>query len=169
MEELYLLQKLIRGLGSENIDHRLRQSDFSSDGHMNGVPWLGMSVAGITKLKAILIIGSNLRKDHSLIAQRIRRAVENGAELNLINPINDDLLTDVSNQAIVPPSEMVVMLAQVLKVIVELKKEKSPDNIENLLKGVNEITDTARSIAVSLINNNPSSIFLGNLAQHHPQ
>ncbi|MGY8848147.1 MAG: NADH-quinone oxidoreductase subunit NuoG [Burkholderiales bacterium] len=169
LEELYLLQKLVRGLGSENIDHRLRQSDFSSDRHMNGVPWLGMSIAGISELKAILIIGSNLRKDHSLIAQRIRRAVENGAELNLINPINDDLLTDVSNQAIVPPSEMVVMLAQVLKVIVELKKEKSPNNIEKLLKGVNEITDTARSIAVSLINNNPSSIFLGNLAQHHPQ
>jgi len=75
LEELYLLQKLTRGLGSENIDHRLRQSDFSSDRHMNGVPWLGMSIAGISKLKAILIIGSNLRKDHSLIAQRIRRAV----------------------------------------------------------------------------------------------
>jgi NADH-quinone oxidoreductase subunit G len=169
LEELYLLQKLIRGLGSENIDHRLRQSDFSSDKHMNGVPWLGMSIAGISKLKAILIIGSNLRKDHSLIAQRIRRAVKDGAELNLINPINDDLLTDVANQAIVAPSEMVVMLAQILKVIVELKKEKSPDNIENLLKDVNEITDTARSIAVSLINNSSSSIFLGNLAQHHPQ
>lgn len=169
LEELYLLQKLTRGLGSENIDHRLRQSDFSSDRHMNGVPWLGMSIAGISKLKAILIIGSNLRKDHSLIAQRIRRAVKDGAELNLINPINDDLLTDVANQAIVSPSEMVVMLAQILKVIVELKKEKSPDNIENLLKDINEITDTARSIAVSLINNSPSSIFLGNLAQHHPQ
>jgi NADH-quinone oxidoreductase subunit G len=169
LEELFLLQKLVRGLGSENIDHRLRQSDFSSDGHMNGVPWLGMNIADISELKAILIIGSSLRKDHPLIAQRIRRAVKDGAELSLINPVNDDLLTDVANQVIIPPSEMVVILAQVLKVIVELKKEKFPDNIENVLEGINDITDTARSIAVSLINNNPSSVFLGNLAQHHPQ
>jgi len=169
LEELFLLQKLVRGLGSENIDHRLRQSDFSSDGHMNGVPWLGMNIADISELKAILIIGSNLRKDHPLIAQRIRGAVKSGAELSLINPVNDDLLTDVANQVIIPPSEMVVILAQVLKVIVELKKEKFPDNIEKVFEGINDITDTARSIAVSLINNNPSSIFLGNLAQHHPQ
>ena len=169
LEELFLLQKLVRGLGSENIDHRLRQSDFSSDRHMNGVPWLGMNIADISELKAILIIGSNLRKDHPLIAQRIRRAVKDGAELSLINPVNDDLLTDVANQAIIPPSEMVVILAQVLKVIVDLKKEKFPDSIGNVLEGINDITDTARLIAVSLINNNPSSVFLGNLAQHHPQ
>lgn len=169
LEELFLLQKLIRGLGSENIDHRIRQSDFSSDKHMNGVPWLGMNITDISELKAILIIGSSLRKDHPLIAQRIRRAVKEGAELNLINPVNDDLLTDVVNQAIIPPSKMVVILTQVLKVIVELKKEKFPDNVKTLLGGVNNITDTARSIAESLINNDPSFIFLGNLAQHHPQ
>ena len=169
LEELFLLQKLVRGLGSENIDHRLRQSDFSSDKHMNGVPWLGMNIADISQLKAILIIGSSLRKDHPLIAQRIRRAVKDGAELSLINPVNDDLLTDVANQVIIPPSEIVVILAQVLKVIVELKKEKFPDNLEKILEGINGVTDLAHSIAVSLINNNPSSIFLGNLAQHHPQ
>jgi NADH-quinone oxidoreductase subunit G len=169
LEELFLLQKLVRGLGSENIDHRLRQSDFSLDRHMNGVPWLGMNIADISELKSILIIGSNLRKDHPLIAQRIRRAVKDGAELSLINPVSDDLLTDVANQAIIPPSEMVMMLAQVLKVIVELKKEKFPDNIENMFESINDITDTARLIAVSLINNNSSSVFLGNLAQHHPQ
>ena len=169
LEELFLLQKLVRSLGSENIDHRLRQSDFTSDKHMNGVPWLGMNIADISRLKAILIIGSSLRKDHPLIAQRIRRAVKDGAELSLINPVNDDLLTDVANQVIIPPSEIVVILAQVLKVIVELKKEEFPDNIEKILEGINDISDTARSIAVSLINNNPSSVFLGNLAQHHPQ
>ena len=169
LEELFLLQKFIRGLGSENIDHRLRQSDFSLDRHMNGVPWLGMSISDIPKLKSILIIGSSLRKDHPLIAQRIRRAVKSGAELNLVNPVNDDLLINVANQAIIPPSEIVVILAQILKVIIELKKEKFPDNIEKLLESINDITDTARSIAESLINNDPSSIFLGNLAQHHPQ
>ena len=136
---------------------------------MNGAPWLGMNVADISELKAILIIGSNLRKDHPLIAQRIRRAVKGGAELSLINPVNDDLLTDVANEITVPPSEMVVILAQVLKVVVDLKREKIPDNIEKVLKGINDITEKAHSIAVSLINNNSSFVFLGNLAQHNPQ
>ncbi|TFH12202.1 MAG: NADH-quinone oxidoreductase subunit G [Nitrosomonadales bacterium] len=169
LEELYLLQKLIRGLGSENIDHRLRQSDFSADGHMKGVPWLGMNIADISDLKSILIIGSNLRKDHPLIAQRLRRAVKQGAELNLINPVSDDSLTDVANQAIVSPFKMVVILAQVLKVIVELKKERLPDDVKYVVGAIDDITDTSRSIAVSLISNNPASVFLGNLTQHHPQ
>tara|TARA_Y100001960_G_scaffold332467_1_gene433078 strand:+ start:76 stop:1989 length:1914 start_codon:yes stop_codon:yes gene_type:complete len=169
LEELYLLQKLIRGLGSENIDHRLRQSDFSADGHMSGSPWLGMNIAGISDLKSILIIGSNLRKDHPLIAQRIRRAVENGAELNLINPISDDLLTEVANQAIIPPSDIVVLLVQVLRVMFDLKEEEYPDNLKKMLVGLDDINDEARSIAESLINNNPASIFLGNLAQHNPR
>ena len=32
LEELYLLQKLMRGMGSGNVDFRLRQSDFALDG-----------------------------------------------------------------------------------------------------------------------------------------
>ena len=169
LEELYLLQKIVRGLGSENIDHRLRQSDFDSDSYLQGAPWLGMSITDISELKSVLVIGSNLRKDHPLLAQRLRRAVKRGAELNLINPVNVDLLTEVVNQAIVSPSKMVGILAQVLKVIVELKGVGVPDSVRSVVGVVDEVTDTARSIAVSLLNNSPTSVFLGNLTQHHPQ
>lgn len=82
----------MRGLGSRNIDHRLRQSDFRADSHLQGAPWLGINIANISQLKSVLIVGSTLRKDHPLIAQRLRQAVKQGAQLNLINPVDDDLL-----------------------------------------------------------------------------
>jgi len=73
LEELHLLQKLVRGLGSGNVDFRLRQSDFSLDGKLDGAPWLGMKIAEIGGLDRALVVGSFLRKDHPLLAQRLRQ------------------------------------------------------------------------------------------------
>jgi NADH-quinone oxidoreductase subunit G len=168
VEELYLLQKLVRGLGSGNVDHRLRQSDFCADSQLQGAPWLGIKIAEISQLKSVLVIGSTLRKDHPLIAQRLRQAVKQGAQLNLINPVDDDLLTKVATQAIVAPAAMAAMLAQVLKAAAELKAVEIPEAAKNAVSSIS-VTDTARAIATSLIDNKPAAIFLGNLAQHHPQ
>ncbi|KIO48969.1 NADH-quinone oxidoreductase subunit NuoG [Nitrosospira sp. NpAV] len=168
LEELYLIQKLMRRLGSGNVDHRLRQSDFRADQQLQGAPWLGMSVAGISGLKSALVIGSTLRKDHPLIAQRLRQAVKQGAQLNLINPVDDDLLTKVANRAIVAPASMAAMLAQVLKAAAELKKMEIPDGAKAAADSIS-VTDAARAMAASLIDNKPAAIFLGNMAQHHPQ
>ena len=168
VEELYLLQKLIRGLGSGNVDHRLRQSDFRADSRLQGAPWLGIKIAEISQLKSALVVGSTLRKDHPLIAQRLRQAVKQGAQLNLINPVDDDLLTKVTNQAIVAPAAMAAMLAQVLKAAAELKAVEIPETAKNAVSSIS-VTDTARAIAASLIDNKPAAIFLGNLTQHHPQ
>lgn len=167
LEELYLLQKLFRTLGSNNIDHRLRQSDFRMDTQLQGIPWLGTRITKILELKSVLIIGSTLRKDHPLIAQRIRQAVKKGLELNLINPFGDDLLTNKSNEIIVAPAAMVTVLAEILKAVIELKQIPVPNSASEIVNVVN-VSDTARKIAVSLIENNPVAIFLGNLAQHHP-
>lgn len=168
LEELYLLQKLVRGLGSGNVDHRLRQSDFRVDQQLQGAPWLGMSVAGISHLKSALVVGSTLRKDHPLIAQRLRQAVKQGAQLNLVNPVDDDLLTKVANRAIVAPAAMAATLAQILKAAAELKEVEIPDEAK-AASGSISVTDAARAMAASLIDNKPAAIFLGNMAQHHPQ
>jgi NADH-quinone oxidoreductase subunit G len=167
LEELYLLQKLARGLGSDNVDHRLRQSDFRGDAHRQGAPWLGTTIAEVSQLKSALIIGSTLRKDHPLIAQRLRQAVKRGAQLNLINPVDDDLLTKVPNRAIVAPDAMAQALAGVLKAAAELKGVEVPGSAKDAADSV-QPTDVAQAMADSLINNKPSAIFLGNLAQHHP-
>ncbi len=168
LEELYLLQKLVRAMGSGNVDHRLRQSDFRADSQSQGAPWLGMKISGISQLKSVLVIGSTLRKDHPLIAQRLRQAVKQGAQLNLINPVDDDLLTKIANHAVVAPAAMAAMLAQVLQAAAELKAVEIPDAVKNAVNTVS-VTDTARAIAASLIDNKPAAIFLGNLTQHHPQ
>ena len=168
LEELYLLQKLVRGLGSGNVDHRLRQSDFRADSRLQGAPWLGMSITDISRLKSALVIGSTLRKDHPLIAQRLRQAGKQGAQLNLVNPVDDDLLTKIANRAIVAPAAMAATLAQVLKAAAELKGVEIPDAAKNALNSIS-VTDTARAMAASLIDNKPAAVFLGNMAQHHPR
>src|SRR5688500_3531069 len=149
LEELYLLQKLVRGLGSASVDHRVRQSDFRADSQQHGAPWLGLSIAETARLTSSLVIGSTLRKDHPLLAHRIRQAVKHGAQLNVINPIEDDLLTKVRNRAIVPPGKMVSMLAEVLKAVAELKGVEIPDDVKNALSTIST-SDTARAMAASL-------------------
>ncbi len=167
LEELYLLQKLVRGLGSNNIDHRLRQSDFRADNYQQGIPWLGMPIAEVSNLKSILIIGSNLRKDHPLLALRVRQAVKSGAQLSIVNSTDDDLLTKVAQRAIVAPSELVRTLAQILKAIIEYRYVEIADKIKETLTKVN-VTDVTKAIANNLVSNQPAGIFLGNLSQHHP-
>ncbi|MGZ0019350.1 NADH-quinone oxidoreductase subunit NuoG [Nitrosomonas sp. wSCUT-2] len=168
-EELYLLQKLLRAMGSGNIDHRLRQSDFRVDKKLQCVPWLGTSIAEISNLKSALIIGSTLRKDHPLIAQRLRQAVKNGMEVNIVNPIDDDLLTKVKNKAIVAPASMVKVLAEILKAAVEIKGSEQAQAIKQYIDVANVSSSAdAFAIASSLIENAPAAIYLGNLSQHHP-
>ncbi len=164
LEELYLLGKFARGIGSGNIDFRLRQIDFSGDGSLLGAPWLGMKVAAINGLDRVLVLGSTLRKDHPLLAQRLRQAVKKGAQFNLINPVDDDLLMRVANKSIVAPSAMPRALGEVLKAAAEAKSVAVPEAVAGL-----EVSDPARAIAQSLVSGGSRAVLLGNLAQHHPQ
>ncbi|MDR4514119.1 NADH-quinone oxidoreductase subunit NuoG [Nitrosomonas sp.] len=166
-EELYLLQKLMRELGSGNIDHRLRQSDFSADKQLHGIPWLGTSIAGISELKSILIVGSTLRKDHPLIAQRIRQTVKKGTQLNIVNPVDDDLLTVVNSKIIVAPDMIVQTLAEILKAALTVKHIDFPQELKDILASV-QSTEQTQDVVASLIGNAPAAVYLGNLVQHHP-
>ncbi len=163
LEELYLLGKLARGLGGGNVDFRLRQADFSADGQLRGAPWLGMKVADVAALDSILVVGSILRKEQPLLAQRFRQAVKKRAQFNLINPVDDDLLMHVANKAIVAPSAMAGVLAQVVKAAAETKGVAVPAAVSGA-----KVDSDVRKIAESLVAGNKRAIFLGNLAQHHP-
>ncbi|MFA5241000.1 MAG: NADH-quinone oxidoreductase subunit NuoG [Sulfuricella sp.] len=163
LEELYLLQKFMRGIGSGNVDYRTRQSDFSADGAMTGAPWLGQSIAGIQELDRALVIGSNLRKDHPLLAHRLRQAVKAGAELSLLNPVDDDLLCRVTNKLIVSPADMKNALAQVLKALAEIKQLVVPQDIAAV-----SVCPAAQAIAASLAAGSKKAVLLGNQVLHHP-
>ncbi len=167
LEELYLLQKLLRGLGSGNVDFRLRQSDFSADHVLEGVPWLGMKIAELNALDRVLVVGSTLRKDHPLIAHRLRQATKRGLKIILIHPADDDWVMPVANKMIVAPDRMVRALEEVLKVTAEVRNVAS-GHLSTQLAQVTPSPE-AHKIAESLVAGRNTAIFLGNLAQHHPR
>ncbi len=167
VEELYLLQKLMRGMGSGNVDTRLAQSDFSADGKLTGAPWLGMPVAEINRLDRILVIGSSLRQDHPLLAHRMRAAVKHGAEFSLVNPVDDDLLMKTASKLIVAPQGMVNALARIVVALAAQTGKPLPQSLAASLAEVQSCA-TAAAIAASLTKGDRKAVFLGNLAQHHP-
>jgi len=168
LEELYLLQKLMRGLGSGNVDFRLRQSDFSADGRQSGAPWLGMPVADINTRDRFLIVGSFLRKDHPLLAQRVRQAVKRGAQANIVHASDDELLMPVMNKSIVAPSELTSTLAQILKALAVEKTAALSGEAQKVIEAV-QPSAQAFAIAHSLASGERAAVLLGNFAQQHPQ
>ncbi len=162
LEELHLLGKLMRGLGSENIDFRLRQSDFSGDAQRSGAPWLGMKVAEINSLDRLLLVGSFLRKDHPLLAARVRQAVKRGAQVSVVHAVDDDLLMPLAARAIVRPSAWVRTLAEIAVAVAQAKSVAAP------LAGVTA-GEAAQRIAASLCSGERVAVLLGNAAAQHPQ
>ncbi|MGB6055470.1 MAG: NADH-quinone oxidoreductase subunit NuoG [Burkholderiaceae bacterium] len=162
LEELSLLQKLVRGLGSENVDFRLRQSDFRLDGQLT--PWLGMPIAEVGKLDRAFLIGSFLRKDHPLLASRLRQAVKQGAQVSLLHAVDDDLLMPVAHKMIAAPSAWLAALAEVIAAVADSKGIAVPAGFEQVRS-----SEAAAAIAASLMTGETRAILLGNAAAQHPQ
>ncbi|MCU0951959.1 MAG: NADH-quinone oxidoreductase subunit NuoG [Burkholderiaceae bacterium] len=162
LEELFLLGRLMRGLGSENIDHRLRQTDFSADGRRRGAPWLGMAVEQINQLDRLLLVGSFLRKDHPLVAARVRAAVKRGCQVSVVHATDDDLLMPLASKAIVAPSAWAQALAEIAAAVAEAK------NLQVPVAGVAAGED-AKRIAASLASGERAAVLLGNAALQSPQ
>ncbi len=100
LEELYLAGRL------GPAEFRLRHSDFSADGKRKGIPWLGMPIAELGTLDRVLVIGSFLRKDHPLIAHRLRQAAKRGAQIHVLHSVDDDWLMPIASKTIVAPSAL---------------------------------------------------------------
>ena len=167
LEEMALAGKLLRGLGSDNIDFRLRQSDFSLDGQQGGrlgIPFLGMKIAEIGQLDRVLVVGSFLRKDHPLIAQRLRQSAKRGTKVSVIHSTDDDLLIKLFAKAVAAPSQLPMVLAEVVKAVAQLKNATLSDDFAKVGAG-----ETAQKIAESLVTGRNAGILLGNFAQQHPQ
>ena len=162
-EELYLFQKLIRALGSENIDYRLRQTDY--DVRPNGYkPWLAMSVSDIENLDRILVIGSNIRKEQPLLAHRMRQAVKkNDASLAFINPMKSDSLVPTAEDFLVVPSQITGLLGEVVKAVSLLLDRSVPEGLDDISVG-----SDADRIAQMLVSGERKLILVGALCRNHP-
>lgn len=169
LEELFLVQKVARGLGSHNIDSQLARSDYEVDTHLKGVPHLGMSIEKVPFLDRCLIIGSVLRKEQPVLAHRLREAVKYGAELSVINPVTHHFHTKVAHQFLAKPSHLISNVAQVLKAALSLKSVKLTNTaLNDLLVKEEKIAPEAEAIAKSLISGNETAVFLGEIAQNSP-
>ncbi|MDD3353842.1 NADH-quinone oxidoreductase subunit NuoG [Zoogloea sp.] len=166
LEEMYLVQSLMRGIGSDNVDFRLRQVDFSNDGKMAGAPWLGMPIAETGTLDRLLVVGSFFRKDHPLLAQRVRQGIKKGLKLSAINSAFDDWQMPVANTLCVAPSGMAAALLAVLKALVEVTGKDAGPAFTDALQGVSASSE-ARAIAESLASGRRAAVWLGNAAVQH--
>ena len=164
LEEMHLAQKLVRGLGSDNVDFRLRQSDFSTDGERDGATWLGMAIADVAALDRVLVVGSFLRKDHPLLAHRLRQRAQKGAEISLVHTADDELLISLKHKAIVGPSALPRVLSEIAVAAAGAAGKDAPSS----LRGI-EPSAIARDIAASLAGGKQRAIFLGSFAEWHPQ
>ncbi|XYJ12087.1 NADH-quinone oxidoreductase subunit NuoG [Telluria sp. B2] len=164
VEELYLLQKAMRGFGVENVDFRLRQTDFALDGAVT--PWLGMPIAELSNLKRAFVIGSFLRKDHPLVATRLRQAVKGGAKLSILHGTDEDNLIPTAAKMIAAPTDWLAALSEIVSAVAAAKETAAPAGFENVQAG-----DAAKAIAASLVAIGaelPGAVLLGNSVTHHP-
>jgi NADH-quinone oxidoreductase subunit G len=167
LEELYLLQKLVRSLGSENVDFRLRQRDFRADSVREGAPWLGMRVVDIHDLNSILVIGSFLRKDAPLLAQKVRHsALRHGLQVSVVGPNGEDWLMPMATRALVAPSQMVAELAAIAAALAEETGKPVTEALVDRLPSGGSV-GRARDIAKSLASGEKTAVWLGNLAEQH--
>ena len=167
LEEMYLTQKLARGLEVANIDHRLRQGDFSNQDEDPVFPWLGRPVQKLEQLGAALLVGSNVRLEQPLLGHRIRKAALAGASIMFINPLDFDFRFPVATKRVTDPAGMVSMLAGVAKAAAEAKGTVIPDNLAGIMTAAS-VGDTERAMANHLIEAASASVFVGNLAIAHP-
>ena len=177
LEELYLAGKLIRAMGSENIDSRLRVRDFSEDKLKTGkAHWLGRSIESLSHLSRSLVIGSNLRKDHPLLAQRIRQSTRRGGQVNAFNATSMDWAMNVKNTFLANPSHWVAALGLIAQSIAKVKSIPSPVSVLNETVLMNEILAfnpnalfQANLIAESMLSGDQKAVLIGNAAVHHPR
>ena len=160
VEELHLLGELVRGLGSDNVDHRLRQQDFGHTAPAGQAHWLGLSIAELSLLDRALVVGSVLRKDHPLFAARLRQAARHGAQITRVGVGHDDWLMPVAAQVQAAPSAWVQALAGVASAIAQTQGSSAPLEAP--------VTAEARAIADSLLSGSQKAVLLGNGAAHHP-
>lgn len=161
VEELALAGALVRGLGSENIDSRLRAADFGNAAPAGQARWLGLPIAQLSLLQRVFVVGSSLRKDHPLFAQRIRQAARKGAVVSALVSQPEDWALPVAHTLQAAATDWVQALAGVAAAVAAQLGVAAPVHAT--------ACDNAGAIAKSLLSGERKAILLGNAAAHHPQ
>jgi NADH-quinone oxidoreductase subunit G len=166
LEELYLAGRITRGLGSGNIDHRLRQRDLRDQAADPVFPNLGMSIAGIDTLSSLLVIGSNLRREVPVLAHRVRKAARKGMKVAFLNPQRFDYKFPIAAYLASAPAKQVADLAAVVAAAAEAAGKAVPEHVASTVREA-KVDDSHRVVATALATGEQRAIWLGALATRH--
>ena len=168
LEELHLAAKLTRALASDSVDFRPRLGESGFDRHFRGVPTLGMPIADVNQLDRVLIVGSFLRQDHPLLAQRLRQAVRHGAKVAVLHATAESLLMPLAHQMIASPARWSEMIGGIASAAITAKGLPMPAALHGVVA-----TDDSRRVAEMLMASvdcsRHAAILLGNSVMAHPQ
>jgi NADH-quinone oxidoreductase subunit G len=169
LEEHYLAQKLTRSLGSNNIDHRLTQVDFSAQQRAPVMPWLGRSLESLETLDAALIVAGNLRYEQPLLSLRLRKAVlNNNAAVSSIGHVSDQYNFNLQHELVGSATQLIRDLAAVAVALAECTNQALPDHLAKILTGCEPSTQH-RAIARSLADAANAAVIVGIQALSNPQ
>ena len=168
VEEMFLLNRITRHLGSHNIDHRLRMRDFRDQDADPLWPALGESIAGLEQLEGILVVASNLRREVPILAHRIRKAAVRGASVGFVNPSVYEYHFPREAYVEAPLQSLSQSLATMLAACVELTHREAPAHVRSVLDPA-EIADSHRAAARVLISGERALLVLGQMALRHPR
>ncbi|MYF70503.1 MAG: NADH-quinone oxidoreductase subunit G [Proteobacteria bacterium] len=168
VEEMYLLNRIARHLGSNNIDHRLRSRDFRDQGGDPLWPALGTSIAGLDDLEGVLVVGSNLRMEVPILAHRIRNSALNGAAVGFVNPAEYEYHFRYDVCVPAPLSTLAGSLADVLAAACELSSRTPGGEWQTLLDAA-EPGEPERTAARLLLDKSRALLLLGQIAMRHPR
>jgi NADH-quinone oxidoreductase subunit G len=168
VEEYFLAQRLARGLGCNNIDHRLREQDFSDDAVRYAAVPFEKSIAELENSDAILLAGCNPREEAPIIGHRIRKAWRAGASVFAINPLDWKFIFDTSHNAFVAPQHLVAELAALAAAV---ERESSHPLPENLTAALQRAGDPERhaALASQLREAENGVVMLGQAVLSHPE
>jgi NADH-quinone oxidoreductase subunit G len=168
LEELHLFARVIRGLGSPHLDHRLRQQDFRDQEADPVYPSLGTSLAELERVNTLLVVGSNLRREAPILAHRIRKAaMQHGARVIFLNQRRHQYFFPVAHHLTAPEGDMAGALAGLISALAQSAKKKIPDHVHGVTSMVRP-TDEQRTAAAQLLEGESKFILLGALAARHP-
>ncbi len=168
LEEAYLMQKWLSALGCNNLDHRIRQQDFSAQGAEGLHPNLGLPLREVVKLDSILLVGSNIQQEQPIAGLRVRKAAVRGGKVYAINPVDHAFNFPLEGKLICAPDAMVAHVAGIACALMDLSSVTIDEQAQQLLAGAS-VEAKHKEIAQTLYAGSRTGIMLGAVALNHPQ
>ncbi len=162
IEEAHLLARIAEHMGTANIDHRVRRRDFSDQDEDAVFPWLGCDIADLQNCDAVLVAGSNVRKEAPIIAHRLRKAAIGGAKLCFANSQVYDYHFEIAEY--LAGKGLVEQLSGIA--VAAAKGEKIAPAVATLCAGV-QADEQQKRIAAILADSGNGLVLLGNIAGRH--